>query len=294
MSNLFKILIVTGIAHAVLLGCSPHPRYLEKSIKSSAKKSLKSVQKMPDVHEVVKGETLYAIAWRYGKDYRVLAKSNGIDQRYRIYPGQKLHLNAGSKQHKKTTHKPSKKSSNTGSKNDASLNKKVNAPLNETVSSAGNVSRRKVSRADKKMARSKKATKPSLKETSKSTEIGWQWPVSGQIIKRFSTAGALSKGIDFGGELGEPVRAAAAGKVVYSGTGLRGYGKLLIVKHNEKYLSAYAHNRKLLVKEGATVKAGQKIAEMGDSGAQDVRLHFEIRFDGKPVDPILFLPKYAA
>jgi len=109
--------------------------------------------------------------------------------------------------------------------------------------------------------------------------------------RRFSPASGTHKGIDIKGKLGEPVYAASSGKVVYAGTGLVGYGKLLILKHNENYLSAYGHNRNLLVKEGEKVKVGQRIAEIGDTGTDEVKLHFEIRHNGKPVDPIKLLPK---
>ncbi len=119
----------------------------------------------------------------------------------------------------------------------------------------------------------------------------WRWPVSGPLLSSFQGSNALNKGIDLGGKLGEPVLAAAGGQVVYSGSGLRGYGKLLIVKHNETFLSAYAHNDRLLVKEGDLVKAGQRIADMGSSGTDRVKLHFEIRRDGTPVDPLKFLPR---
>ncbi|MEW9897480.1 peptidoglycan DD-metalloendopeptidase family protein [Chitinivorax sp. PXF-14] len=115
----------------------------------------------------------------------------------------------------------------------------------------------------------------------------WQWPVVGKLIGGFAASG---KGIDIGGKRGQPVLAAAAGKVVYSGTGLRGYGRLLIVKHNKTYLTAYAHNQQLLVKEGEVVNKGDKIAEMGDSDTDQVKLHFEIRRFGKPVDPLKYLP----
>ena len=106
-----------------------------------------------------------------------------------------------------------------------------------------------------------------------------------------SFKGSGNKGIDISGELGHPVRAAAAGKVVYSGGGLIGFGELIIIKHNKRYLSAYGHNNKLLVKQGAIVKLGQHIANMGRSGTDIIKLHFEIRRDGKPVDPIRYLPK---
>lgn len=117
-------------------------------------------------------------------------------------------------------------------------------------------------------------------------EIAWSWPTVGKVIASFSDS---SKGLDIGGKLGQPVLAAGAGKIVYAGTGLRGYGKLVIIKHNKTYLSAYAHNNQLLVKEGDNVRKGDKIAEMGNSDAEQIKLHFEIRRFGKPVDPTKYL-----
>ncbi|WP_267124631.1 peptidoglycan DD-metalloendopeptidase family protein, partial [Xanthomonas sacchari] len=116
------------------------------------------------------------------------------------------------------------------------------------------------------------------------------WPADGVVVSRFVGGEATKQGIDIGGSNGEAVRAAADGVVVYSGAGLVGYGELIIVKHNEQWLSAYGHNRKRLVNEGQNVKAGQQIAEMGHSGAARDMLHFEIRYNGKPVDPLLYLP----
>jgi lipoprotein NlpD len=120
-------------------------------------------------------------------------------------------------------------------------------------------------------------------------KLEWVWPATGKVIAGFSDTANL-KGIDIAGKSGQPVVASAAGRVVYAGTGLRGYGKLIIVKHNNTYLSAYAHNRDILVKEGQQVGKGQKISEMGDSDADQVKLHFEIRRLGKPVDPAKYLP----
>lgn len=117
--------------------------------------------------------------------------------------------------------------------------------------------------------------------------VDWGWPAQGKILAQFSDN---AKGVDISGKAGQPVLATAPGKVVYSGTGLRGYGKLIIIKHNKTYLSAYAHNRELLVKEGDSVTKGQKIAEMGNSDSSEVKLHFEIRKLGKPVDPLRYLP----
>jgi lipoprotein NlpD len=119
-------------------------------------------------------------------------------------------------------------------------------------------------------------------------EQNWIWPASGSVIAGFDEA--KNKGLDIGGNAGDPVLAAADGRVVYAGEGLRGYGKLIILKHNNVYLTAYAHNRALLVKEDATVKRGQKIAEMGDTDADRVKLHFEVRKQGKPVDPAKYMP----
>ncbi|MBP8169872.1 MAG: peptidoglycan DD-metalloendopeptidase family protein [Azonexus sp.] len=120
-------------------------------------------------------------------------------------------------------------------------------------------------------------------------DVAWQWPSSGKVMSPYSDSG--NKGLDFGGKAGDPVQAAADGKVVYAGAGLRGYGELVIVKHNATFLSAYAHNRKILVKEGQQVTRGQKIAEMGNTDSDSVKLHFEIRKQGKPTDPSLYLPK---
>ncbi|MET0918953.1 MAG: peptidoglycan DD-metalloendopeptidase family protein, partial [Burkholderiales bacterium] len=120
-------------------------------------------------------------------------------------------------------------------------------------------------------------------------KVDWVWPVKGKILTGFSEAASL-KGIDIAGTSGQAVAASAGGKVVYAGTGLRGYGKLIIIKHNGTYLSAYAHNKEILVKEGQQVNRGQRIAEMGNTDADQVKLHFEIRRQGKPVDPLRYLP----
>jgi lipoprotein NlpD len=121
--------------------------------------------------------------------------------------------------------------------------------------------------------------------------VKWQWPVEGKVARNFSATGNGNKGVDIVGQLNQPVYAAADGEVVYSGSGLRGYGNLVIIKHNDLYLSAYAHNNELLVKEGERIAKGKQIATMGKSDTDSVMLHFEIRRDGKPVDPLVFLPR---
>lgn len=134
---------------------------------------------------------------------------------------------------------------------------------------------------------SKKVSKPQRSNREPNIAVSyWQWPARGPLLGTFSE---LNKGINIGGRLGDPVRATAAGHVIYSGNGIRGYGNLIIIKHNDAFLTAYAHNKVLLIKEGSVVKRGQKIAEMGRTGTQQIMLHFEIRRHGQPVNPLNYL-----
>jgi len=215
-------------------------------------------------HIVLKGETLYSIAWRYDLDYRKLALVNNIAAGFKIYPGQRLSL------------------------------KESVTPTGDSLVRASKVVKHSPKLSMPEATRSKKETpkernRPILKNLAKPN--AWVWPARGKLIAGYQSNNGLNKGIDIQGNIEEPVVAAAAGKIVYSGDGLRGYGKLVIVKHSEKYLSAYAHNHRVLVKEGVMVKQGQKIAEMGATGTDSIKLHFEIRYDGKPVNPLRFLPK---
>ena len=134
-------------------------------------------------------------------------------------------------------------------------------------------------------------TQPAPTAAPASSGIGWRWPADGALVGRFVAGETTKQGVDIAGSSGQPVRAAGPGVVVYSGAGLVGYGELIIIKHNDQWLSAYGHNRKRLVNEGQSVKAGEQIAEMGRTGAARDMLHFEIRYNGKPVDPLLYLPK---
>lgn len=145
-----------------------------------------------------------------------------------------------------------------------------------------------ISRSAKKSNNSKTTTQTTKKKV-KTVPVGdWRWPVKGKLLSKFS---GKNNGIDIIAKEGTIVRAASSGKVVYAGNGLRGYGNLLIIKHNASFFSAYAHNRRLLVAEGASVKTGQKIAEVGSTGTDRSKLHFEIRKDGNPVDPLKYLPR---
>jgi lipoprotein NlpD len=139
-------------------------------------------------------------------------------------------------------------------------------------------------------SRTTAAPKPATPPKPAGPPIGWSWPASGDVVARFGDPSSIGKGIDIGGRVGDEVRAAAAGRVVYTGSGLIGYGKLVIIKHNDSYLSAYGHNDALFVEQGAEVKAGQRVATMGEGPGKRPLLHFEIRVDGKPVDPLLYLP----
>jgi lipoprotein NlpD len=138
-------------------------------------------------------------------------------------------------------------------------------------------------------AKAESAPPPLAADNGDDDRLDWMWPAKGKLIGAFSETANL-KGIDIAGTAGESIVASAPGKVVYAGTGLRGYGKLIIIKHNGIYLSAYAHNREILVKEGQQVSRGQKIAEMGNTDTDQVKLHFEIRRLGKPMDPVRYLP----
>lgn len=223
---------------------------------------------------VKKGETLYSIAWRADVDIRTLAAINDIKAPYNIYPQQKLFLT-------KKSSKPSR--NNTKSKNtNYAKQKVVKKPIAQKKKQeyGGNVAGQKTSR---KAPPQSKAFSQKIRH--------WKWPAKGKVINKFSTAKQGNKGIDIAGRRGDSVRATADGKVVYAGDALQGYGQLVIVKHNDDYLSAYAHNDRILVKEQQLVKAGQLIAKMGDTDAERIMLHFEVRFRGKSVNPMKYLPK---
>ncbi|MGB1261437.1 MAG: peptidoglycan DD-metalloendopeptidase family protein [Cognaticolwellia sp.] len=223
---------------------------------------------------VKKGETLYSIAWRADLDVRTLANINNIKAPYNIFPQQKLFL-------VKKTSQPSK--NNTQRKHTTSSKQKViKKPIAQKKKQAygRNVTEQKIS---------KKAQKPKAEFSQKIRK--WRWPAQGKVIRKFSTAKQGNKGIDIAGRRGDSVKATANGKVVYAGDALQGYGQLVIVKHNDDYLSAYAHNDRILVKEQQIVKAGQVIAKMGDTDAERIMLHFEVRFRGKSVNPMKYLPK---
>jgi lipoprotein NlpD len=214
----------------------------------------------PESYTVREGDTLYSIAFRYGLDYRELARRNSIGSDFTIYPGQRLRLRGESVAETGTGRSSAAPSQSSGASTSAIPDSRP------TVST----------------------TRPSPPPTRSS--FTWSWPTRGEIVGSFEGGDSTNKGIDIAGPTGSAITAAAPGRVVYAGSGLRGYGRLIIVKHDETFISAYAFNRRLLVEEGDDVATGDQIAEMGQGPDDAPMLHFEIRVDGRAVDPIRYLP----
>ncbi len=210
------------------------------------------------IHRVRAGENLMSIAFQYDLDFRALARANSLNPPYTIFVDQEINLDVG-----RVVDSQTSRNSQIGT---AVTNNSV-ARSQGTLSRAGGL----------------------IRETIGSTrEPNWQWPHEGRVLRGFQ--GDVNKGIDIGGQLGDPVLAASSGDVVYSGRGVQGSGNLIIIRHNDKYLSAYAHNSAMLVGEGSRVSAGEKIAEVGQNSNGVAMLHFEIRVDGQSVDPTGLLP----
>jgi lipoprotein NlpD len=202
-------------------------------------------QDEPQTHIVRSGETLFAIAWRYGKDPRDIAYWNQLGDGSLIYPGQVIRLTAGSSSRQRTT--------------------------------------------TSKRPSSRREPQP-LPSIPAQPAPAWSWPTTGRINVGFGAKPGTGTGVLIDGKQGQAIKAAASGRVVYAGGGLIGYGKLIILKHNDTYLSAYGYNASLLVKEGEQISKGQRIATMGEGPERKPRLHFEIRRNGQPVNPRQHLP----
>tara|TARA_R110000772_G_scaffold41328_2_gene95920 strand:- start:2086 stop:2913 length:828 start_codon:yes stop_codon:yes gene_type:complete len=207
-------------------------------------------------HRINEGETLYAIAWMYDLDYAALAQANNIQAPYTIYPGRELNLDISGVSTARTP--PA-----------ATVTRNEPAPT-VNRNTTGNAQSRAAGPAN--------------------NLLRWMWPSQGNVIKAFSNTGNENKGIDIAGREGDPVLAAESGEVVYAGNGLLRYGELIIIKHNDQFLSAYAHNSSLNVSEGDRVTRGQQIASLGSTGVDRDMLHFEIRLAGQPVNPVSYLP----
>jgi lipoprotein NlpD len=274
-----------------------------------------TIAQRPKVYVVQKGDTLYAIALSNGISQKDLAEWNNIQDPRAIHIGQQLYLSPPAELTQPSlfslpepaplpkviatpgTLPPSETKPLVNTDKLKNQPKAFKLPYSEQavaqLKGLGDAPAAIIPVIAKADAMAEKKAEislaPSMPETARTDDgVEWIWPAKGKVLEGFSES---TKGIDIAGKPGQSVTASAAGKVVYSGAGLRGYGKLIIIKHNNTYLSAYAHNSKLLVKEGQTVAKGQKIAEMGNTDASLVKLHFEIRKNGKPVDPLKHLPE---
>ncbi len=241
-------------------------------------------------HKVERGESLYSIGFYYGHDYRDIAEWNNIQSPYLINEGQWLRVappdnsNQWWDEEKQipSNQRFSKKHSQQQHKTQARQTPRRTTPRQTQNNSDNTRTERRVRKSPNKII---------VEDfTDKSGKISnWVWPTKGRLLNPDKKFSQRNKGIDIAGRRGQLVVATAAGKIVYSGSGLIGYGQLIIIKHNKTYLSAYAHNEKILVKEGDIVKRGQNIAHMGRTPDNHIQLHFEIRRNGKPVDPLRFL-----
>lgn len=258
----------------------------------------------PNAYTVKKGDTLYAIGLEFGYDYKEIASANNLSPPYAIKVGQKLNLPANGNLEKalpaSTTEDgvivtPIKAEPVAAEAKTAtpavtpilSQPKAVREPFSLEALNRSTTKPTEVVGTKPTTSPETTTAKPAESKVAGDDSISWTWPTNGKIVASFNEAS--NKGIDIAGTTGQAVNAASSGKVIYSGSDLRGYGNLVIIKHNKTFLSVYAHNSKLVVKEGQIVAAGQKIAEMGNTDSNSVKLHFEIRQQGKSVDPAKYL-----
>jgi len=303
MKQWSSFLLVLFLCSA-LIGCAAHSPApvtgLKKDYSSVSRGSYRG-----SFYQVEKGDTLYFIAYVTDKDVKEIISYNGLKAPYTIYPGQKLKLwqpaytapaygGTGAGAVVAAAASPSTPSNKSSSSKNS--NQKVSSnQVKKDHKTAKKDPPKKVDQSKSKeyvgSTGKQNVNKVVSKPTTNNKKISkWLWPTKGRVIKNFSAGDQGNKGIDIAGQRGQSVVSTAGGTVVYSGNALRGYGNLVIIKHNDNYLSAYAHNDRLLVHEGQSVKAGQKIATMGSSGTSSVRLHFEIRYQGKSVNPKRYLP----
>ena len=293
---------------ALLAGCFSQPPAPAVDRGASAQASA-AQPSGPGYYTVKRGDTLYRIAMEHGQDYREVAAWNNIVNPSAIKEGQILRvappvtpvsattgvqatpIAVGGGVEVRSLDAPAVAEPSVGLKREPRVGKE---PYSEEayarLGRGAEKTPEKVPAPTEARVEAKPEAAPVVAASAAGPDdVPWIWPSAGKLVAPFSDSG--NKGLDFAGKAGDPVIAAGDGKVVYAGSGLRGYGELVIIKHNATFLSAYAHNRKILVKEGQQVTRGQKIAEMGNTDADTVKLHFEIRKQGKPVDPALYLPK---
>ncbi len=295
----------------MLSSCAEHPPVTIEDRSSAAQVTAPEVRRATQIAMADKGElaagpdyivqpgdTLYAIAFRLGMDYRALAALNQIEAPYTIFVGQSLATEAPevvAQSSPESTTEAAARSSGIG---DATASSSTASKPPSTVSAspkppAAAAPKPTAPKTPPPVAKVAKEPTPQPSVAPKPVPVAnvpvdrWGWPAKGRISRSY--AEDVHKGIDLAGARGDPVRASAAGVVVYAGTGVTGYGALIIVKHNDTYLSAYGHNDELLAREGDQVSAGKLIARMGSSGTDSVKLHFEIRRNGRPINPSTLL-----
>lgn len=274
--------LMMGLAVSVTLtACSTH-----KKPEPAATAESRPREPLPPLaypqYRVRSGDTLWAIAMRFDKDYRELARINNLDEKYTIFADQALRLEEEGRKPEPAPAKPEVKPAITSAPPAKTTPKNTPAPAKPSSPVAA--------KPTVPIAKNAPSVSSSVQALPKNGSLTWGWPASGKLIQRFSSEGVGSKGLDISGTRGDPVKAAADGVVVYAGEGLVGYGRLIIVRHSDDYISAYAHNDRLIAAEGQRVKLGQTIAELGSTGAERDKLHFEIRYKGKPIDPLTQLP----
>ncbi len=264
-----------------LVACAPiapAPVEEREGVRAPATPAARAVA--PPIYTVQRGDTLYSIAFRYGLDWRDVAAWNRIGEPFVIRPGQELRLLAPPTVARAEPTPPAPEPRR--------------APAQEPAPTPRAAPREPAQApAPAPAPRAETAAAPPAAgdgPTRTVAGVTWRWPTDGRVVRPFDAA-ATRRGIGIGGRVGQPVVAAADGQVVYSGTALIGYGELIIIKHSDTMLSAYAHNRVRLVEEGVSVRAGQQIAEMGVSNRDEELLHFEIRRNGQPENPLNFLPR---
>ena len=287
MKNTLYPPLLVYITLTLLVGCAgrsaPAPVVLLDSQVESG-----SEEYTASTYEVRPGDTLFAVAWFTGNDYQDIAKFNEISEPYTIFPGQKLRLTAPV-----SKPSPTKRSNVTTNRSTDPTSPPIAKRVIDPPKSQAYVEREQDVKAQNNtdVKKSSGIVKKTTPKTFPDKVAKWIWPAEGKLVGTFSKAESGNKGIDIAGERGSKVVAAASGKVVYSGNALRGYGRLVIIKHTDTFLSAYAYNETILVKEREWVYAGQKIATMGSSGTDSVKLHFEVRYRGKSLNPLRYLPK---
>jgi lipoprotein NlpD len=252
-------------------------------------------------YRVQPSDTLYSIAWAFGVDYRDLARYNNLREPYAVKPGQILRMSkvtAAPAPAKPAETQPAAivtaaPASPPPTATTQSAAKPQNTAQTKSTQQATEDKTAVTKTSENKTAATKTAeTTTAVAAVPTATRGGWKWPTQGRVVRGFSKASGGNRGIDIAGRIGQPVVAANAGKVVYAGSSLPGYGNLIILKHNDNELSAYAFNKVMMVKEGQTVTAGETIAQMGQNDKSKAILHFEIRQSGKPVNPMTYFKSH--